>query len=95
MIKEVINNYPSNFLRIEYMLGNVCNYKCNYCFPGCNDGNIKWPDINIVKTNLSHLLDHYVSKGRNKFELYLVGGEPTSSIAGQSGNELAHVPSPA
>jgi organic radical activating enzyme len=59
------------------MLGNVCNYKCNYCFPGSNEGNIKWPDIDTVKTNLSHLLDHYTSKGRNKFELYLIGGEPT------------------
>lgn len=77
MIKQVINNYSNNFFRIEYMLGNICNYKCNYCFPGSNEGTIKWPDVELVKTNLSHLLDHYISQGRNKFELYLIGGEPT------------------
>lgn len=38
MIKGVENNQPSNVLRIEYMLGNVCNQKCSYCFPGSNEG---------------------------------------------------------
>lgn len=77
MIKEVINNYKNNFLRIEYMLGNVCNYKCNYCFPGSNEGDKPWPDLEITKTNFSHLLDHYITQGKNIFELFLVGGEPT------------------
>jgi organic radical activating enzyme len=77
MITQVINNYENNFLRIEYMLGNICNYKCSYCFPGSNEGTIKWPDVDVVKTNFSHLLDRYVSKGRDTFELYLIGGEPT------------------
>lgn len=77
MIKQVINNYQDSFLRIEYMIGNTCNYKCNYCFPGSNEGDMPWPNLEILKKNFSHLLNHYVSQGKTKFELYLVGGEPT------------------
>ena len=77
MIKEVINNYQHDFLRIEYMLGNVCNYKCSYCFPGSNEGDALWPDIEKVKVNLSHLLDHYQANGKTSFQFYMVGGEPT------------------
>lgn len=77
MITQVINNYTDNFIRIEYMLGNVCNYRCSYCFPGSNEGTHQWPDIELVKTNLGHLLDHYKANGKNKFQFYMVGGEPT------------------
>ncbi len=77
MITEIKNNYPSNLLRIEYMLGNLCNHKCSYCFPGSNEGTHPWPNINQVKQNLGHLLDHYKHHGKNKFQFYLVGGEPT------------------
>jgi organic radical activating enzyme len=77
MIKEIINNSPSNMLRIEYMLGNTCNYKCSYCFPGSNEGTYKWPNIELVIKNLSHLLDHYKQNGKDFFKFYLIGGEPT------------------
>lgn len=77
MIKEIRNNYPADLLRIEYMLGNLCNHKCSYCFPGSNEGNYPWPDINLVKRNLSHLLEHYKKNGKNRFQFYLIGGEPT------------------
>jgi sulfatase maturation enzyme AslB (radical SAM superfamily) len=69
MIKEVINNYKNNFLRIEYMLGNVCNYKCNYCFPGSNEGDKPWPNLEITKKHFSHLLDHYITQGKKYFRI--------------------------
>lgn len=59
------------------MLGNICNYKCSYCFPGSNEGDAVWPDIDTVKTNLGHLLTHYQRYGKTRFQFYLVGGEPT------------------
>jgi molybdenum cofactor biosynthesis enzyme MoaA len=74
---RIKNNYPEDFLRIEYMLGNLCNYKCNYCFPGSNEGTVKWPDLNLVKRNLSHLLDYFKRNGKSKIQLYIIGGEPT------------------
>ena len=77
MIVKVENNQPSNVLRIEYMLGNTCNQKCNYCFPGSNEGNIPWPDVELVKTNLSKVLDHYKTTGKEVFNIFFVGGEPT------------------
>ena len=77
MIKQVQNNQPSNVLRIEYMPGNLCNHKCHYCFPGSNEGNMPWPDVELVKTNLSHLLTHYESQGKTKSNIFFVGGEPT------------------
>lgn len=78
MIKKIENNQDPNFLRIEYMLGNICNYKCHYCFPGSNEGNELWPeDIELVKQNLKHLLKHYELNGKNKINLFFTGGEPT------------------
>lgn len=77
MIKRIINNQDPKILRIEYMLGNLCNHRCNYCFPGSNEGNMPWPDIEIVKQNLGHMLNYYRSQGKEKSNIFFVGGEPT------------------
>lgn len=77
MIKEIDNNFPKDLLRIEYMLGNLCNHKCSYCFPGSNEGTYPWPDVEVVKKNLGHLLDHYKKHGKTQFQFYIIGGEPT------------------
>jgi organic radical activating enzyme len=77
MIKQIQNNQSSDMLRIEYMPGNLCNHKCHYCFPGSNEGDMPWPDIELIKTNLSHLLTHYKSHGKTKSNIFFVGGEPT------------------
>jgi MoaA/NifB/PqqE/SkfB family radical SAM enzyme len=77
MIIDIKNNQPAEMLRIEYMPSNVCNYKCNYCFPGSNEGDKLWPDINIVKKNLGHLLTYYSSYGKTKSNIFIAGGEPT------------------
>ena len=77
MITEVINGKKGNVLSIEYMLGNLCNYKCSYCFPGSNEGTYPWPDANITIKNLDHLIEHYKQFGKTKFEFYFIGGEPT------------------
>lgn len=77
MITKIENNQPSNVLRIEYMLGNTCNQKCNYCFPGSNEGDQPWPDLEVVKKNLSHVLNEYKKSGKDTFNIFFVGGEPT------------------
>lgn len=78
-IKEIKNKYyPKDYLRIEMSLGNICNYKCWYCFPGSHEGDIKWPDFDILKKNLSHLLDYYIEHGgKKRFNIDLLGGEIT------------------
>lgn len=77
MLTQIINHTPSDTLSIEYMLGNLCNHKCSYCFPNSNTGTQPWPDVEIVKKNLDHLFNTYKSFGKTRFNLYLLGGEPT------------------
>lgn len=74
---QITNNTDPDELCIEYMLGNLCNHKCSYCFPGSNEGDHPWPDVNLAIKNLSILFDHYKKHGKNKFVIYLIGGEPT------------------
>lgn len=77
MITRIENNQDPKLVRIEYMPGNTCNHKCYYCFPGSNEGDQAWPDVEVVKKNLSHLLTYYENNGKPKSNLYIVGGEPT------------------
>ena len=77
MLTQVIEGRASNVLTIEFMLGNLCNYKCSYCYPGAHEGTHLWPDVDIIIKNISHLFDVYKLQGKTKFELYIVGGEPT------------------
>lgn len=75
---EVKQNWPADLLRIGIVLGNYCNYKCWYCWPGSNNGTVKFPDVDLIKKNLSHLIDYYKEHtNKNKFDLILLGGEPT------------------
>lgn len=77
-ITEVKQNVPENYFRVNYIVSNICNYKCWYCYPGANEGDIKWPDFDLITKNLSHLLDHYIkTTNKRKFEIALIGGEVT------------------
>lgn len=67
-----IKNLDTDFV-IEFELGNVCNFKCNYCFPGSNEGNKLWPNIE----NVDRALLKYLKAHNRKTRLYLIGGEPT------------------
>jgi len=77
MITRIDNGFSDKRFRIEYMLGNLCNHKCSYCFPGSNEGDHPWPDKDLVKKNLGHLIEKYKDAGRTDPILYLIGGEPT------------------
>jgi MoaA/NifB/PqqE/SkfB family radical SAM enzyme len=77
-IKEVKQNWPSDTVRIDLTISNICNHKCWYCFPGFNDGSVKWPDFDLFVKNLSHLLDHYLkTTNKKKFDFHIMGGEVT------------------
>lgn len=76
-IVSIQDNQP-NFLQIYYDLSNICNYKCWYCFPGSNEGTDPWPDPNIVKENIVHLVKYYKENSKIKVvEINFIGGEPT------------------
>jgi len=74
---EVDNGWKKDVLFIDLSIGNVCNYRCNYCFPGANDGNFKFPDYDTLIANISHLLTVYKTYGKKQFDIHFVGGEPS------------------
>lgn len=77
-IIEVKQNWPEDTIRIDVSLGNYCNYKCWYCWPGSNEGTHKFPDFDLIVKNLSHLLDYYLANSKKKkFDFNLLGGEAT------------------
>lgn len=70
-------NWNNEALRIDFVIGNTCNFKCWYCWPGSNTGEYRWGDFDVIIKHFSHLLSHYKKNGKTKFYLNLVGGEPT------------------
>ena len=41
---EITNDQP-NSMHAEWVLSNVCNYKCSYCDPRLNEGTHRWPSL--------------------------------------------------
>jgi organic radical activating enzyme len=76
---RIVNVEGAEYLQIMYLPGNVCNYKCSYCFAGSNEGNYQFPKNtdNLVK-NFQSLLNQYQTKlGKKCFTIHIGGGEPT------------------
>lgn len=69
-----ISNDLEDYLYITYNLTTTCNFKCSYCWPEAHDGKYRFPDIEIVSKNFSHLLSQYNKKN---VRITLSGGEPT------------------
>ncbi len=75
---SVHNNWKDDVLNIDILLGNYCNYKCWYCFPGSNTGTHKFPSLYLIKRNLAHLINYYKEHTNKKvFDIHFCGGEPT------------------
>jgi len=72
-----IKNSRNKTLRLQYELSDVCNYKCWYCFPGSNEGTTGWPDVKIVKKNLSKVIEFYFENDIDEIQINFLGGEPT------------------
>lgn len=76
---QIINVDGPECLQVRFLMTNVCNYKCSYCFPGSNEGTYRFPkNTNTIIKNFQLLLDEYKIKlGKTKFSIHLSGGEPT------------------
>jgi organic radical activating enzyme len=70
----------SNYIIVDWVLGNFCNYKCSYCFPGSNTGDQRPPKISEeIKDNIRHMVSE-IKKHQKKEKIInftLSGGEPT------------------
>lgn len=78
-ITEIINDNFKNSMTIEYLVGTTCNYKCHYCFEGCNDGKYRFTtDLELLKQNLGHMIKIYRNDfNKTDIRLNINGGEPT------------------
>jgi organic radical activating enzyme len=75
---SIHNNWRDEVLHIDLNLGNYCNYKCWYCWPGSNYGTHKFPNLEIIKQNIAHLINYYKTHTNKKvFDVHFCGGEPT------------------
>ena len=72
-MNEISNDNPSS-IHIEWVLNNVCNYRCNYCHDDINDGSSGHPDLE--KSVKFFDMIHERVNSNNKM-ITLVGGEPT------------------
>lgn len=64
----------SDWVVVNWNLGNMCNYNCSYCPPVLNDGSIGWNDLKIIKGFIDAVINHYAPR-RIYFEF--TGGEVT------------------
>lgn len=64
----------NSILVVDWILSNVCNFKCSYCTPDSNGGDLYWPDINNCETVIRRITEQSTHDHR----IYtILGGEPT------------------
>lgn len=77
-IIAVDNNWKKNVFFIDVNLGSVCNYNCWYCWPGSNSGDVKFPNLELLQKNITHLIRHYEKNSPKRiFSIHFCGGEPS------------------
>jgi len=66
----------NNRVRIQWNMGNSCNYECEYCPPILHNGSKNWFNAQVYKDTIERLNMHY--RPLNKVLDYeLIGGEVT------------------
>ena len=69
-----IENKLEDYLYITYNFTSTCNFNCTYCWPAAHDGKFRFPNLEIVCNNFSHLLRSY---NKGNVRITISGGEPT------------------
>ena len=64
---------PQNLI-VQWNLGNVCNYSCEYCPSYLHNGQIQWPELDIIKNTLLKIKNRFPNK---TLRIELLGGEVT------------------
>ena len=73
-----ITNHDTESLRIVYNLTDVCNYKCNYCWPESHSGTTRWPDYEKACRSFDHIISVYKTDlDKKNIRFHFLGGEPT------------------
>jgi len=76
---KIVSTQQANILEIRWHPNNVCNYSCEYCWPGSHDGDYPSPkNLDLIIKNFNHMAEHYKTQlGKTKIHLKMGGGEPT------------------
>lgn len=64
----------SDWVVVNWNLGNMCNFSCSYCPSILNDGSFGWNEFHVVQRFIDSVIEHYHHK-RIYFEF--TGGEVT------------------
>ena len=67
---------PESPLQVQWSMGNVCNWDCEYCPDYSKAGDNPWPEESHCTNFLNQLFDH-VNKINKKVHIDLIGGEVT------------------
>ena len=67
---------PMDNIRIQWNMGNQCNYKCEYCPEILHDGSKPWLPLEAYLTAIERLSAHYNNQGK-RVDYELIGGEVT------------------
>tara|TARA_Y100000389_G_scaffold153974_1_gene154360 strand:- start:8483 stop:9553 length:1071 start_codon:yes stop_codon:yes gene_type:complete len=68
----------NDYIIVDWMMGNTCNYHCTYCDDYFHDGSQPWPEVDVFLKFTKRLTDHYRVVAPGKRILWnLLGGEPT------------------
>lgn len=63
-------------IRVQWNMGNSCNYDCVYCPPILHDGSRPWLPLDIYIATIEKICNHYNNIGR-RVDFELIGGEVT------------------
>ena len=59
MYDEFIFHEGPNYLFIDWMLGNTCNFSCSYCDPNVHNGTTPWIDIKQIDGLVTQIKNVY------------------------------------
>ena len=67
---------PMDNIRVQWNMGNSCNYECEYCPSILHDGSKPWLPLESYLTTIERLSQHYNNLGK-RVDFELIGGEVT------------------
>lgn len=76
---KIVTTQDKNVLEITYWPTDVCNFSCDYCFPGSTLGTNRYPkDLENTLEQFNNLFKKYNELGKTTFNISIAGGgEPT------------------
>lgn len=74
LIVQLEKTMPKPFKKVEWRLGNICNYNCAYCTDESKSGDEKYLDIDTNKQVVDKLVKLF---NEERIQFTFTGGEPT------------------